>query len=90
MHRRSSCCVPELRAIWVPDTVQEAVRDLTRAREMAMIDLKKKRQQVLGFLLRHSRIYPVGRIGQKRMNAGWRSRPSIIRRSRLFSKISLR
>jgi transposase len=37
----------ELRAIWVPDTVHEAVRDLTRAREVAMIDLKKKRQQLL-------------------------------------------
>src|SRR5215471_12728694 len=41
----------ELRAIWVPDTVHEAVRDLTRAREAAMIDLKKKRQQLLSFLL---------------------------------------
>jgi transposase len=36
----------ELRAICVPDTVHEAVRDLTRAREAAMIDLKKKRQQL--------------------------------------------
>jgi transposase len=51
----------ELRAIWVPDSVHEAVRDLTRAREVAMLDLKKKRQQLLGFLLRHSRIYPGGK-----------------------------
>jgi transposase len=51
----------ELRAIWVPDTVHEAVRDLTRAREVAMIDLKKKRQQVLSFLLRHGRIFPGAR-----------------------------
>jgi hypothetical protein len=36
-----------LRAIWVPGTVDEAVRDLPRAREVAMIDLKKKRQQLL-------------------------------------------
>jgi transposase len=49
----------ELRAIWVPDTVHEAVRDLTRAREVAMLDLKKKRQQVLSFLLRHGWIFPV-------------------------------
>jgi transposase len=48
----------ELRAIWVPDTVHEAVRDLTRAREVTMLDLKKKRQQVLSFLLRHGRIFP--------------------------------
>ena len=31
----------ELRAIWVPDTVHRTVQDLTRAREVAMIDLKK-------------------------------------------------
>lgn len=30
-----------LRAIWIPDTAHEAVRDLTRSREMAMIDRKK-------------------------------------------------
>jgi hypothetical protein len=33
--------------------VHEAVRDLTRARGVAMLDLKKKRQQPLSFLLRH-------------------------------------
>jgi transposase len=48
----------EPHAIWVPDTVHEAVRDLTRAREVAMIDLRKKRQQVLSFLLRHGRVFP--------------------------------
>jgi hypothetical protein len=37
-----------------PDIVHGAVRDLTRAREVAMIDLKKKRQQLL--LFRHGRI----------------------------------
>jgi hypothetical protein len=42
----------------VPDTVHEAVRDLTRAREVAMIDLRKKRQQVLSFLLRHVIVKP--------------------------------
>ena len=51
----------ELRAIWVPDSVHEAVRDLTRARETAMVDLKTKRQQLLSFLLRHSRSLPDGR-----------------------------
>jgi hypothetical protein len=79
----------ELRAIWVLDSVHEAVRDLTRAREAAMLDLKKKRQQLLGFLLRHGRIFPGGK-NWTCMNAGSRSRPSIIRRSRSFSKISLR
>jgi transposase len=42
----------ELRTIWVPDTIHEAVRDLARARETAMRDLKVKRQQLLSFLLR--------------------------------------
>src|ERR1700747_771609 len=60
----------ELRAIWVPDTVHEAMRDLTRAREVAMIDLKKKRQQLLSFLLRHGRIFPGGKNWTK-MHERW-------------------
>jgi len=47
----------ELTAIWVPDEVHEAVRDLVRAREAAARDLRHKRQQVLSFLLRHGRIF---------------------------------
>ena len=47
----------ELTAIWVPDAVHEAVRDLVRARETAAADVRKKRQQLLSFLLRHGRIY---------------------------------
>ena len=79
----------ELRAIWVPDSVHEAVRDLTRARETAMVDLKTKRRCY------HSCSAMVGAsrmagIGPKRMNVGWRSRPSLTQPSRLFSKISLR
>jgi transposase len=41
----------------VPDAVHEAVRDLVRAREAAADDLRRKRQQLLSFLLRHGRIY---------------------------------
>src|SRR3954447_10810665 len=47
----------ELTAIWVPDEVHEAVRDLVRARDAAAQDLRHKRQQVLSFLLRHGRIF---------------------------------
>nr|WP_306601168.1 IS110 family transposase [Geothrix sp. 21YS21S-2] len=47
----------ELTAIWVPDEAQEALRDLTRARE----DLKHlqhvAKQRLLAFLLRHGRTY---------------------------------
>lgn len=43
----------EISGIWVPDGPQEALRDLTRARE-DMKDLQRQsKQQLLGFLLRH-------------------------------------
>jgi transposase len=60
----------ELNAIWVPDIVHEAVRDLTRARETAMIDLKVKRQQLLSFLLRHGRNFH-GKKNWTKMHARW-------------------
>jgi hypothetical protein len=44
----------------VPNAVHESIRDLVRAREAAMDDLRRKRQQMLSFLLRHSRIYTGG------------------------------
>jgi len=47
----------ELTAVWVPDATHEAVRDLVRAREAAAQDFRRKRQQLLSFLLRHGRIY---------------------------------
>jgi transposase len=50
----------ELTGIWAPDPAHEAVRDLVRAREAAADDLRRKRQQLLSFLLRHSRIYSGG------------------------------
>jgi transposase len=48
----------ELTAVWVPDPHHEAMRDLTRAREAAMLDLRSKRQQVSAFMLRQGRCYP--------------------------------
>ena len=47
----------ELTAVWVPDAAQEAVRDLSRAREDMKIHDKQLRQRLSGFLLRHGRIY---------------------------------
>ena len=47
----------ELTGVWAPDPAHEAVRDLVRAREAGANDLRRKRQQLLSFLLRHSRIY---------------------------------
>jgi len=48
----------ELTAVWVPDTRHEAMRDLSRARETAVDDLKSKRQQISSLLLRLGLHYP--------------------------------
>jgi transposase len=48
----------ELTAVWVPDERHEAMRDLSRAREAAVDDLKSKRQQILSLLLRLGLHYP--------------------------------
>ena len=47
----------ELSGVWVPDEVHEAVRDLVRGRTTAAEDVRRKRQQLLSFLLRHGRLY---------------------------------
>jgi transposase len=47
----------ELTGVWAPEPDHEAVRDLVRAREAASDDLRRKRQQLLSFLLRPGRIY---------------------------------
>jgi transposase len=48
----------ELTAVWVPDERHEAMRELTRARDVARKDLRVKRQQISGFLLRNGLHYP--------------------------------
>jgi transposase len=48
----------ELRAIWIPDPEDEAIRDLARAREDAVIARSQARLQLRGFLLRHEVRYP--------------------------------
>ena len=51
----------ELTAVWVPDEEQEAMRDLTRAREdMKSMELNA-RQRLCAFLLRHARVYREGK-----------------------------
>jgi transposase len=54
----------ELASVWVPDEAHEAMRDLTRAREAAVKDVRKLRQRIQGFLLRHGRRY-VGAVWKK-------------------------
>src|SRR5206468_6713053 len=48
----------ELTAVWVPDEAHEAMRDLVRAREAAMDDLRRKRQAISSMMLRQGRVYP--------------------------------
>jgi len=47
----------ELTAVWVPDDAQEALRDLTRAREDMKHLEKQVKQRLLAFLLRHGRSF---------------------------------
>src|SRR5213082_330531 len=47
----------ELTGVWVPDPTHEAMRDLVRARTAAMEGVRRARQQLQGFLLRHGRVF---------------------------------
>ncbi len=60
----------DLSAVWVPDDRHEAVRDLTRARQAASEDLRRKRQQVSALLLRLGRVYP-GKTSWGKAHARW-------------------
>src|ERR1700736_5408306 len=61
----------ELTAVWVPDERHEAMRDLTRARETAMLDLRSKRQQVSALLLRQGRSYPESKKTWSKAHMNW-------------------
>jgi transposase len=61
----------ELTAVWVPDRRHEAMRDVTRARETAVFDLRSKRQQVSAFLLRQGRWYPAGKKTWTKAHVKW-------------------
>ena len=47
----------ELTAVWIPDPTHEAMRDLVRARTAAMEAVRRARQQLQGFLLRHGQVF---------------------------------
>ena len=47
----------ELTAVWVPNDAQEALRDLTRAREDMKHLQRQTKQRLLAFLLRHGKRY---------------------------------
>ena len=48
-----SCRAGQLSAVWIPDPEDEAIRDLSRAREDAVNSRVQARHQLKGFLLRH-------------------------------------
>jgi hypothetical protein len=54
----------------VPDPGHAAVRELVRAREAAMPDLRAKRQHLQSFLLRHGRSFP-GRAAWTKAHTRW-------------------
>jgi transposase len=60
----------ELTAVWVPDEEQEAMRDLTRAREDMKHLERQSKQRLNAFLLRHGRHYASGK--SKWTQAHWR------------------
>ena len=60
----------ELTPVWVPDPGHEAVRELVRAREAAMEDLRRTRQHLQSFLLRHGRIF-TGRTAWAKAHTRW-------------------
>src|SRR5216684_8708750 len=61
----------ELTAVWVPDRHHEAMRDLTRARDTAVDDLRSKRQQMSAFLLRQGLHYPENRHTWTKAHMNW-------------------
>lgn len=63
----------ELRGIYVPTEGDEAVRDLTRARESAMVHFGRCRKELLSFLLRHGIPY-TGKTHWKKEHLNWLSR----------------
>lgn len=59
----------QLRAVWVPDERDEAMRDVTRAREDAVMTRLQARQQLKSFLLRHGVRSPYKTAWTKSYNA---------------------
>ena len=60
----------ELRAVWIPEPADEAIRDLARAREDAVNSRTRLRQQLKAFLLRHDVRY-AGRTAWSKAYYRW-------------------
>lgn len=60
----------ELTGVWVPDGAQEALRDLTRAREDMKLLQRQAKQRLSAFLLRHGERY-TGKAKWTQAHARW-------------------
>ena len=61
----------DLTPVWVPDTEQEAMRDLPRARDDMKAQERKARQQLNAFVLRHGHHWPKGRTRWTQAHFNW-------------------
>jgi transposase len=61
----------DLTAVWVPDRHHEAMRELTRARGAAVLDLRRKRQQISAFMLRQGLHYPENHRTWTKAHLNW-------------------
>jgi len=61
----------ELTAVWVPDAEQEAMRDLTRARDDMKSQERKARQQLNAFVLRQGQHWPSGKTRWTQAHFNW-------------------
>ena len=61
-------------AIFVPDAADEAARDLLRCREDANEDLRRVKQRLSKFLLRHGHIFTEGKSHWTKKHWGWMDR----------------
>ena len=60
----------QLRAVWIPDPGDEAIRDVSRAREDAVNSRTQARHQLKGFLLRHGLRF-VGKTSWSKAYYAW-------------------
>lgn len=61
----------DLTAVWVPGKNQEAMRDLTRARDDMKSQERKARQQLNAFVLRHGHHWPSGKTRWNDSHFNW-------------------
>jgi transposase len=61
----------DLTAVWVPDEEQEAMRDLTRARDDLKAQERKARQQLNAYVLRHGHAWPSGKTRWTQTHYNW-------------------